>query len=93
MSASVRTVTISVELPLAPADTRAPDPAVVRADLRRLWLVEQVRLKRVGVGKGAELAGMSRAAFMLELGAHGVPIIDYDPSDLHGELCETSNDT
>lgn len=29
---------------------------------------------------------MPRAAFMLTLGAHGVPVIDYDPSDLQREV-------
>jgi predicted HTH domain antitoxin len=78
-------MTVSVELPLAPAELSTPDPAVVEADLRRLWIVEQVRLKRWGVGKGPELAGLARAAFMQVLGAHGVPVIDYDPSELRDE--------
>jgi hypothetical protein len=29
-----------------------------------LWLVEQVRHHKLGIGKGAELARMPRAAFM-----------------------------
>jgi hypothetical protein len=51
-----------------------------------IWIVEQVRLHGVGVGKGAELSGMPRAAFMQLLGEHGVPVIDCDPGDLEGEL-------
>ena len=78
-------MTVRVELPLAPADAGAADPAAVTEDLRRLWIIEQVRLKRIGVGKGAELARMPRAAFMQALGAHGVPVIDYDPVDLQDE--------
>ncbi|HMJ13599.1 MAG TPA: UPF0175 family protein [Polyangiaceae bacterium] len=54
-------------------------------ELRLLWLVEQVRLKRLGVGKAAELAGVPRAAFMQILGARGVPVIDYSPADLERE--------
>jgi predicted HTH domain antitoxin len=88
MAAPARTLTVSVELPLAPDDRGVPDPSAVTADLRRLWIIEQVRLKRIGIGKGAELAGMARAGFMQVLGAHGVPVIDYDPSDLAGELLE-----
>jgi hypothetical protein len=49
MATPARTLTVSVELPLAPADMTAPDPAVVSDDLRRLWIIEQVRLKRIGV--------------------------------------------
>jgi predicted HTH domain antitoxin len=85
MSAA-RTVTVHVELPWAAGVETAPDPAVVGEELRLLWIVEQVRLHRVGVGKGAELSRMPRAAFMQLLGEHGVPVIDYDPGDLEGEL-------
>jgi hypothetical protein len=85
MVAPARTLTVSVELPLSAGDA-APDPTVVGDALRLLWIIEQVRLQRIGVGKGAELAGMPRAAFMLTLGAHGIPVIDYTPSDLQREV-------
>ena len=55
-------------------------------ELRRLWAVEQVRRRRLGVGKGAEVAGMPRAAFMQILGEHGVAVIDYPVEDLREEL-------
>jgi hypothetical protein len=67
MGAAVRTLTVSVELPL-PAETSS-DPAVVGGELRLLWIIDQVRQHRIGVGKGAELGGMARAAFMQALGA------------------------
>jgi hypothetical protein len=38
------------------------------------------------MGKGAALSALPRAAFMQALGAHGVPVIDYDPSDVQREL-------
>jgi predicted HTH domain antitoxin len=85
MSAPARTLTVSVELPMA-AGAIAPDSQLIGQELRRLWIIEQVRAKRIGVGKGAELAGMPRAAFMQTLGAHGVPVIDYAPADLQAEL-------
>jgi len=69
----------------------ALDPAAVGDQLRLLWIIEQVRLHRIGVGKGAELAGMPRAAFMQALGAHGVPVIDYPASDLRNELGHTGS--
>jgi len=83
---AARTVTASVELPLSASDGDSPDPTVVGGELRLLWIVEQVRLQKIGVGKGAELAGLPRAAFMQALGAHGVPVIDYAPSELRREL-------
>lgn len=83
MATPNRTLSVSVELPIS-ADTS--DPAVVSTELRLLWIIEQVRLHRIGVGKAAELAEMPRAAFMQELGAHGVPVIDHDVADLRSEL-------
>lgn len=81
-SASV--VRVEVELPgdrVAQADAEQ-----LSAELRALWAVDQVRRGRCGVGKGAELAKMPRAAFMTLLGEHGVPVIDYDEADLRQEL-------
>jgi predicted HTH domain antitoxin len=89
MAASARTLTVSVELPLSAGEGGPLDPAVVGDELRLLWIIEQVRLHRIGAGKGAEVAGMPRAAFMQALGAHGVPVIDYAPSDLEQELSAT----
>jgi len=58
----------------------------VSEELRLLWIVEQVRLRRVGVAKAAELAAMPTAAFMRVLGEHGVAVIDYPADELAGEL-------
>jgi predicted HTH domain antitoxin len=78
------TITITVELPRE--HVVAGDASALGAELRALWAVEQVRLKRIGVGKGAELAVLPRAAFMRLLGAHGVPVIDHPIDDLRAEL-------
>ena len=91
MIASVRTLTVSVEVPLSTGDGTAPDPATVGSELRLLWIIEQVRIHRIGVGKGADLAGMPRAAFMQTLGAHGVPVIDYPVADLQEELARAGS--
>lgn len=77
------TVTVLVELPLHAVGVA--NAGALGAELRVLWAVDQVRRKRVGVGKGAELAGLPREAFMALLGEHGVPVIDYDPRELVGE--------
>ncbi len=83
MSAS-DTITVVVELPRESVGTA--NAVELRAELRALWAVDQVRQKRCGVGKGAELAGMPRAAFMQWLGEHGVAVIDYPVDDLLAEL-------
>lgn len=78
------TITVHVELPRE--RTGDADEVELGAELRALWAVEQVRRKRCGVGKGAELARLPRAAFMLLLGQHGVAVIDYPAEDLREEL-------
>jgi predicted HTH domain antitoxin len=62
------------------------DVSQLGVELRRLWVIERVRGHRLGIGKGAELADMPRAAFMQLLGEHGVPVIDYTVDDLREEL-------
>lgn len=84
MSAPARTVEVATALPWGRAGE--PDVRALGSELRLLWIIEEVRQHRVGVGKGAELAGVPRAAFMRVLGEHGVPVIDYSADDLDREL-------
>ncbi len=77
-------ITVSVNLPRA--QSAGLDEFELADRLRALWAVELVRLKRIGVGKGSEMAGMPRAAFMRFLGEHGVPCIDYPLDDLRDEI-------
>jgi predicted HTH domain antitoxin len=84
MSSAARIIEIPVELPWdRPSE---PDVGAMSRELRLLWIIEEVRGRRLGVGKGAELAGVPRAAFMQILGNHGVPVIDYTVEDLEREL-------
>ena len=84
MSASARTVDVATALPWARAGE--PDVRALGRELRLLWIIEEVRQHRLGVGKGAEVAEMPRAAFMRLLGEHGVPVIDYSAADLDREV-------
>lgn len=84
VAGSVRTVEVSVALPWG--REVEPDTGSLGRELRLLWLIEQVRQHHLSVGKASALAEMPRAAFMRTLGAHGVPVIDYDVEDLDREL-------
>ncbi len=84
MSTSARTVEVAVALPWGRAGE--PDARAVGQELRLLWIIEEVRQHRLGVGKASELAALPRAAFMRTLGEHGVPVIDYRADDLEREL-------
>lgn len=84
MSAPGRTVEVATALPWGRAGE--PDVRALGRELRLLWIIEEVRQHRIGVGRAAELAELPRAAFMRVLGQHGVPVIDYDAEDLEREL-------
>lgn len=84
MSAPARTVDVAATLPWGRAGE--PDLRALGRELRVLWIIEEVRQHRIGVGKGAELAGVPRAGFMRVLGEHGVPVIDYSVEELDREL-------
>lgn len=87
MSTTAKTLTVRVDLPWSVVGSD-PDLGELGDQLRLLWIIEQVRVHRIGVGKGAEFAGMAPAAFMRVLGAHGVPVIDYPAADLEHELSQ-----
>jgi predicted HTH domain antitoxin len=77
-------IRVSVEIPQELVGD--VDVSSLGLDLRRLWALEQVRQRRLGIGRAAEVARMPRAAFMVWLGEHGLPVIDYPAADLQQEL-------
>jgi predicted HTH domain antitoxin len=86
VSSSGDNVAVRVEIPWQAVGTTPPDVARLSQELRVLWIVNQVRQHHVGIGKGAELAGLPRAAFMQVLGEHGVPVIDYPVAEIDEEI-------
>jgi predicted HTH domain antitoxin len=55
-------------------------------ELRLLLAIKLFELKRVSVGRAAEIAGMGKIAFMDELGRAGVPVIDFGEDQIEHEL-------
>jgi predicted HTH domain antitoxin len=86
MSSNVQNVSVRLEIPWQVASGTPPDVARRSQELRVLWIVDQVRRHSLGIGKGAELAALPRAAFMQLLGEHGVPSIDYPIEDFEDEI-------
>ncbi len=87
MSTATRKLrTVEVDLPGEVFDSHPWEPDVIAAEMRVLWLVEQVRARRLAHGKAAELAGLSRERFLQVMGAHGVSPFDYDAGELADEL-------
>jgi predicted HTH domain antitoxin len=78
--------TIEVELP-EEAFNQAPwEPDRVAEEMRLLWLLEQVRHRRLGFGKAAELAGLPLDRFLDLMHEHQITPFNYDADELDREL-------
>lgn len=55
-------------------------------ELRVLLAIKLFELKRVSVGRAAEIAGMGKIAFLDELGRAGVPVINFGEDQIEQEL-------
>lgn len=75
-----------IEVTLPADGSEELEPREVAQQLRLLWVLERVRAHAISVGRGAELAGMRYAEFLLLLGKHGISLFDYDDDDLADEL-------
>ena len=84
--AASRPYAVEVELPAEAFRHHPWSAAEVSSDLRLLWIVDQVRQRRIGYAKAAELAGMAQAAFVKVLGAHRISPIDLDEQELDREI-------
>lgn len=86
MADSSKSRLVTVELPEEGFLSRPWDPEELAGELRLLWLIEQVRERRLGHGKAAELSGLPMARFLKEMGKHGVTPFDHDPQEIEAEL-------
>lgn len=77
---------VIVELPEVAGGGQVAGTEELAAELRVLWLLDQVRRRRLGHGKASELAGMPRARFLQLMGQHGLTPFDYDEDELRKEL-------
>jgi predicted HTH domain antitoxin len=63
---------------------RSPDEVASRLKLYAAVLMFQAG--EISAGGAAQLAGVDRFAFAAECARHGIPVVDYAPGDLHGEM-------
>ena len=80
--------TVHVDLPVEAFHHSRWDPEEIAEELRVLWLLDQVRERRLAYGKAAELAGVPIAGFLRLMGKYGISPFDYDPGELEKELSE-----
>lgn len=55
-------------------------------ELRFLLAVKLFELRRLSLGKAAELCGMKKINFMDEMGRMGIPVINLDDDQIRDEL-------
>jgi predicted HTH domain antitoxin len=55
-------------------------------ELRFLLAVKLFELRRLSLGKAAELCGMEKLNFMDEMGRMGIPVINLDDDQIKDEL-------
>ncbi|HXO19039.1 MAG TPA: UPF0175 family protein [Thermoanaerobaculia bacterium] len=73
---------VRVDLPEEALRGRSWDAQAIARDLRLLWLLEEVRARRLGFAKAAELAGVPQAKFLGLMGQHNITPFDYDADEL-----------
>jgi predicted HTH domain antitoxin len=59
---------------------------MTKDEAQTLLAVKLYETGRVSLGQAAKLAGYSKRAFIEILGRHHVPIFNYSPDELRGEL-------
>ncbi|MES1242033.1 MAG: UPF0175 family protein [Acidobacteriota bacterium] len=79
-----------MDLPEEAFQHRPWSPLKVAQEMRLLWLLEEVRARRLGFGKAAEMADIPLASFLRLMGDHHITPFDYDESELERELGKTS---
>ena len=77
---------ITLDLPESAFSSLRRDPGEFVAELRMAACVKWYELGRISQAKAAEIAGISRAAFLEALHSYHVPAIQLDPDGLEIEL-------
>lgn len=83
---ATKTHCVQVELPSEAFAHHPWEPDQLSRELRELWLLEQVRQRRLAFTKAAELSGVPLALFLERMRAQKITPFDFDPDDLADEL-------
>jgi predicted HTH domain antitoxin len=82
----MRTAEVRFEIPEDILDTLNQNMIEFTQQLRLSTALQLFKNHKLSFGKAAELAGISREDFLLELDKNGIDFISYDPSELEAEL-------
>jgi len=84
--------TLHLELPDDAFSALRSSPEEFGRELRLAAAIKWYEMERISQGKAAELAGLSRSAFIEALSRYGVSPIQGRPSDLEHEVQEALSD-
>ena len=71
-----------VQIPQSLPDAMQRSPEEFARDARMAMAVKFYEMKRLSSGMAAQLAGVPRVEFLLELHRYGVPVIDLSADDI-----------
>jgi len=80
------TLTVALELPRDLLGALEVPQTEMEAQLRKLIALELFREGRISSGKGAELLGVSKLAFIQLLSQHGIDYFTQSPEELKAEV-------
>ena len=80
----MRQITLEYPEDLELAVQTTPDE--LNAQIRLMAALKMFELGKLSSGKAAELAGMSRVAFLEQCGRYRVSVFNYPPEELEAEL-------
>jgi predicted HTH domain antitoxin len=83
---ATKTHRVEVELPSEAFAHHPWEPDQLSQELRNLWLLEQVRQRRLAFTKAAELACLPLALFLDRMKTHKITPFDLDPEEVDLEL-------
>lgn len=78
--------TLSLELPDDAFSALRSSPEEFGRELRLAAAIKWYEMERISQGKAAEIAGLSRSAFIEALSRYGVSPIQVSPSELENEV-------
>jgi predicted HTH domain antitoxin len=77
---------VVIEYPKSLPDALQQTPAQFEQEAKMAMAVKLFEMKRLSSGLAAQLVGMDRASFLLELHHYGVAMIDLDETELEADL-------
>jgi predicted HTH domain antitoxin len=77
---------MEIEYPDTLPDLLQESPEEFKREAKMAMAVKLFELKRISSGMAAEIVGMERVSFLLELRNYGVEMINMEPEELASDL-------